>query len=151
MKQVFWFLCAIIVPALIGGSLVSVAAQTSSPTPDPFTVQITSIPSSAFNTVIGDISANGRFVVFVSNGNLSTEKTQTGTMRTGIARSFCSITRNVAFSRSRIPRTFQIRYRQSESDSDTEPNSNAESDTKSGANTCESDRWQRSRSTTDLR
>ena len=73
MKQVFWFLCAVIVPALIGGSLVSVAAQTSSPTPDPFTVQITNT-SAAFNSQMGDISANGRFVVFTSNGDVSTEK-----------------------------------------------------------------------------
>ncbi len=74
MKQVFWFLCAIIVPVLFGGSLASVAAQTSSPTPDPFIVQITSIPSAAFNSVMGDISANGRFVVFVSNGDIATEQ-----------------------------------------------------------------------------
>ncbi|HEX5884021.1 MAG TPA: hypothetical protein VFY67_05705 [Pyrinomonadaceae bacterium] len=74
MKQVFWFLCASIVPALIGGSFASVAAQTSSPTPDPFTVQLTSTPNSAFNSVMGDMTANGRFVVFVSNGDVATEK-----------------------------------------------------------------------------
>ena len=75
MKQVFWFLCASIMPALIGGSLASVAAQTSSPTPDPFIVQLTSSPNGAFNSVVSDISANGRFVVFVSNGDMATEKT----------------------------------------------------------------------------
>ena len=75
MKQVFWFLCASIMPALIGGSLASVAAQTSSPTPDPFTVQLTSTPNTAFNSVMGDMTANGRFVVFVSNGDVATEKT----------------------------------------------------------------------------
>ena len=74
MKQAFWLLCACILPVLIGGSLVSVSAQTPSATPDPFIAQITSNPSSAFQTVIGDMSADGRFVVFVSNGNLSTEK-----------------------------------------------------------------------------
>lgn len=73
MKQVFWFLCAIILPVLYGGSLVSVVAQTSSPTPDPFVVQITQAPSSAFNTVMGDVSANGRFAVFVSNADLATQ------------------------------------------------------------------------------
>jgi WD40-like Beta Propeller Repeat len=77
VKQVFWFLCACIVPALLGGSLVSVSAQTSSPTPDPFTVQITSTPNAAFNSVLGDTSANGRFVVFVSNGDIATEKSAT--------------------------------------------------------------------------
>jgi WD40-like Beta Propeller Repeat len=77
VKQVFWFLCAVIVPALIGGSLVSVAAQTSSPTPDPFTAQITNT-SAPFNSQMGDISANGRFVVFTSNGDVSTEKLRDG-------------------------------------------------------------------------
>jgi uncharacterized protein (TIGR03437 family) len=62
-------------PALIGGSLASVAAQTPSATPDPFVVQITSNPAPGFNTAMGDVSANGRFVVFVSNGDVSTEKT----------------------------------------------------------------------------
>ena len=78
MKQGLWLLCASIVSLLLGGSLASVSAQTSSPTPDPFVVQLTSNPSAAFNTSIGDITANGRFVVFVSNGDLSTEKTIDG-------------------------------------------------------------------------
>jgi hypothetical protein len=77
VKQVFWFLCAIIVPALVGGSLTSVSAQTSSPTPDPFTVQLTSTPTTLFNSIVSDISANGRFVVFTSNGDVATEKTAT--------------------------------------------------------------------------
>ena len=77
MKQAFWFLCAIIASALIGGSLVSVAAQASSPTPDPFTVQITNT-SAPFTSIMSDISANGRFVVFTSNGDVSTEKTIDG-------------------------------------------------------------------------
>jgi len=73
VKQVFWSLCAIIVAALIGGSLASVSAQVSSPTPDPFTVQLTSSPTAGFTSLTGDISANGRFVVFTSNGDVSTE------------------------------------------------------------------------------
>lgn len=77
MKQAFWFLCASILPVLIGGSLASVSAQTPSATPDPFVTQITSIPSAAFNTAIGDMTANGRFVVFVSNADVSTERTPT--------------------------------------------------------------------------
>jgi hypothetical protein len=77
VKQVFLFLCAIIVPALIGGSLVSVAAQTSSPTPDPFTVQLTN-STAFFTSRMSDITANGRFVVFTSNGDVSTEKMRDG-------------------------------------------------------------------------
>ena len=72
MKQVFWFVCAIIVFALVGGSLASVSAQTASPTPDPFTVQLTSTPNGAFNSIASDITANGRFVVFTSNGDVAT-------------------------------------------------------------------------------
>ncbi|HKU75350.1 MAG TPA: hypothetical protein VJR02_15675 [Pyrinomonadaceae bacterium] len=72
MKQGFWFLCAIIVAALIGGSLASVSAQVSSPTPDPFAVQLTSSPVSTFNTLSSDISADGRFVVFTSSGDIAT-------------------------------------------------------------------------------
>ena len=72
MKQGFWFLCAIIVAALIGGSLASVSAQVSTPTPDPFAVQLTSSPVSTFTSLSSDISADGRFVVFTSNGNVAT-------------------------------------------------------------------------------
>jgi predicted lysophospholipase L1 biosynthesis ABC-type transport system permease subunit len=64
VKQVFWLLCAIIVLVLTGGSLASVSAQTPTATPDPFTVQLTSTPTALFNSVVSDISANGRFVVF---------------------------------------------------------------------------------------
>ncbi len=73
MNQVFWFLCVSIVSTLACGALSSVAAQTASPTPDPFVVQLTSTPT-AFSTSMGDMSANGRFVVFVSNGDVATEK-----------------------------------------------------------------------------
>ena len=72
MKQVFWLLCAIIVLVLTGGSLASVSAQTPTATPDPFTVQLTSSPTALFNSVVSDISANGRFVVFTSNGDVAT-------------------------------------------------------------------------------
>lgn len=77
MKQAFWFLCAIIVPVFGCGAFSSVAAQISSPTPDPFTVQLTSTPNTAFNQVMGDFSANGRFAVFISNGDVATEKSAT--------------------------------------------------------------------------
>lgn len=74
MKQAFWFLCALIVPAFASGALYSVEAQTSSPTPDPFIVQLTSTPNGAFSNFLSDMSANGRFVVFTSNGDVATEK-----------------------------------------------------------------------------
>src|ERR1043166_1742571 len=78
VKQGFWLLCASIVSLLVGGSLATGWAQTSTATPDPFVVQLTSAPTAAFNTSIGDMTANGRFVVFVSNADLSTEKTIDG-------------------------------------------------------------------------
>src|SRR6266498_2905583 len=42
-------------------------------TPDPFVFQVTSSPA-GFYSLVGDISANGRFVVFQSNGDVATEK-----------------------------------------------------------------------------
>ena len=72
MKQFFLFLCAISVSIVLGGSLSPVAAQ--SPTPDPFVSQLTNVPNTAFGTSIGDMTANGRFVVFVSNADLSTQR-----------------------------------------------------------------------------
>jgi hypothetical protein len=83
VKQVFWLLCAIIVLVLTGGSLASVSAQTPSATPDPFTVQLTSTPTAAFNSIVSDISANGRFVVFTSNGDVATVKTDTRNNKDG--------------------------------------------------------------------
>src|SRR6185437_15401630 len=109
VKQVFWFLCAIIVSAFVGGSLASVSAQTASPTPDPFTVQLTSTPNGAFNSIASDITANGRFVVFTSNGDVATANPRNPT---AIAKSFWQTTRNVAFSRSRIPKTFRFPHLQ---------------------------------------
>lgn len=77
MKQAFRFLCAIILAALANGALSSVEAQVSSPTPDPFAVQLTSAPLAGFNAFVQDMTANGRFVVFESNGDVATEKTAT--------------------------------------------------------------------------
>ena len=73
MKQAFWFLCALMLSLFIDGALHSIEAQTSSPTPDPFAVQLTSSPTGAFSTFAGDMTANGRFVVFTSNGDVATE------------------------------------------------------------------------------
>ncbi len=73
MKQAFWFLCAIVVSVFARGALFSATAQTVSPTPDAFTVQLTSTPTSAFSSFMSDMSANGRFVVFTSNGDVATQ------------------------------------------------------------------------------
>ena len=136
VKQVFWFLCASILPALIGGSLASVAAQTSSPTPDPFVSNSLSSPGPTFSTVMGDISANGRFVVFVSNGDVSTEKTATQKQ--------CGRQSRDLFGRLRAtPHLPDHEYQKrsesstdSESDANAKSNTNAEPDANSGANAC---------------
>ena len=73
MKQAFRFLCAIIVAAVGSGALSSVEAQVSSPTPDPFVSQLTNAPG-GFKANAADMSANGRFVVFISNGDVATVK-----------------------------------------------------------------------------
>jgi len=74
VKQAFCSLCAIIVLTLAGAALCTVRAQTPSATPEPFVIQLTSSPA-AFSSSAGDISGNGRFVVFESNGDVATEKT----------------------------------------------------------------------------
>jgi uncharacterized protein (TIGR03437 family) len=72
VKQVFSSLCAI--STLIGvlGAFSYAFGQTPSATPDPFVVQLTSSPT-GFGSFAGDITANGRFVVFESNGDLDTQ------------------------------------------------------------------------------
>ena len=56
---------------LVAGALSSAQAPASA-TPDPFVSQVT---NSARESFAGDISANGRFVVIQSNGDIATEKT----------------------------------------------------------------------------
>jgi uncharacterized protein (TIGR03437 family) len=73
IRLVIAFLCAAAACMLIAGALTSAQAPASS-TPDPF---VTQVSSSAVNSFAGDISANGRFVVVESNGDISTEKTAT--------------------------------------------------------------------------
>jgi uncharacterized protein (TIGR03437 family) len=73
VKEFFCTLCAIFVITLGVGALSSVQAQTPSATPDPFAVQLTSSPNSSFASFAGDITANGRFVVLESNGNIATQ------------------------------------------------------------------------------
>ncbi len=79
MKQVPGSRCAIVALMLVFGAFSYAAAQTPSATPDPFVAQITTSPAGGtFNPFIsaaGDITANGRFVVIESNGDISTEKT----------------------------------------------------------------------------
>lgn len=74
MKQVLGSKCAIIVLLLAFGAFSSTLGQT--PTPDPFITQLTSSPigvlGNTFMSSGSDISANGRFVVFESNGNVAT-------------------------------------------------------------------------------
>ena len=72
MKVAFRCQCAIAALTLVFGAFSHAQAQTTSATPDPFAVQVTSSPQ-FFYSFAGDISANGRFVVFESNGNLDTQ------------------------------------------------------------------------------
>ena len=57
---------------LVFGAFSYAQGQVSSATPDPFAAQLTSSPV-GFASFAGDITANGRFVVFESNGNLDTQ------------------------------------------------------------------------------
>ena len=73
MKQVLSSICALVVLTLALGAFFSAVAQTTSPTPDPFLSQLTSSPA-GFSSFAKDVTANGRFVVVESNGDISTEK-----------------------------------------------------------------------------
>ncbi|MCA1574887.1 MAG: hypothetical protein LC770_10190 [Acidobacteria bacterium] len=75
MKQASYSLSAMIVLALAGGGFSSSWAQTPSATPDPFLIQLTSSPS-GFRTTANDITTNGRLVVFESNGDLATDRSE---------------------------------------------------------------------------
>ena len=72
MKLVFRSQCAIAALMLVFGAFSYARGQAASATPDPFVAQLTSSPG-GFYSFAGDISANGRFVVFESNGNLDTQ------------------------------------------------------------------------------
>jgi uncharacterized protein (TIGR03437 family) len=58
---------------LVAGALTSSAQSTTTSTPDQFLAQITHGPA-GIDSNAGDMSANGRFVVFESNGDVSTLK-----------------------------------------------------------------------------
>ncbi len=77
MKQVSSSRCAIFALVLIFGAVSYTFGQTPSSTPDPFITQLTSssagVLGAPFLSSATDMSANGRFVVFESNGNVATE------------------------------------------------------------------------------
>jgi uncharacterized protein (TIGR03437 family) len=75
VKPAFRVFCALAVFVLASGAFSLTQAQTASPTPDAFVIQLTSSPTPLFINFAGDISGNGRFVVFESNGDLATQKT----------------------------------------------------------------------------
>ncbi|HKS30071.1 MAG TPA: hypothetical protein VJS44_19770 [Pyrinomonadaceae bacterium] len=83
MKQGLRLLSAAVLLFILLGAANLSYAQTATPTPTPlpgvdtFITQLTSGPVTR-NSFVGDISANGRFVVFESNGDISTEKTVDG-------------------------------------------------------------------------
>ncbi len=68
--------CALIVLTLASGAFFPASAQTPSATPEPFLSQITS-SIAGFNSFAKDVTANGRFVVVESNGDIATEKIPT--------------------------------------------------------------------------
>ena len=80
IRLVIAFLCAAAACMLIAGALTSAQGPASS-TPDPFVTQVSNSQrvsaTNPVNSFAGDITANGRFVVIESNGDIATEKTAT--------------------------------------------------------------------------
>src|ERR1044071_1673309 len=78
LRLIIAFLCAAAACMLVAGALTSAQSPANS-TPDPYVAQITnSVRASLGNPVnsfVGDTTANGRFVVIESNGDIATEKT----------------------------------------------------------------------------
>ncbi len=77
MKQVLSSQCAIAALMLVFGAFTYTYGQAPSATPDPFVTQLTAstlgVPGNTFLSSATDITANGRFVVFESNGNVATQ------------------------------------------------------------------------------
>ncbi|HEY5884886.1 MAG TPA: hypothetical protein VIT88_09385 [Pyrinomonadaceae bacterium] len=77
MKQVSSSRCVIAALVLVFGAVSYGYGQTPSSTPDPFVTQLTSTPAGGignpFLSPATDVSFNGRFVVFESNGNVATD------------------------------------------------------------------------------
>lgn len=81
MKQGFRLLSAAVLFFIVYGAANLSYGQTPTPTPTPppgVDTFVTQLTSSARNSFAGDISANGRFVVVESSGDISTEKTVDG-------------------------------------------------------------------------
>src|SRR2546428_12483996 len=75
MLRLFYaFLGAVAACMLVAGALSSSAQSTTNFTPDPFVSQVTSSTRDSF---AGDMTANGRFVVIESSGDIATEKVAT--------------------------------------------------------------------------
>ena len=92
MKLAFCSRCAIAALMLVFGALSYAQAQTTSPTPDPFAVQVTSSPA-GFYSFAGDTTANGR-LSSLSQMVIWTHKVHVTPM--GIAKSSYSIMPNGA-------------------------------------------------------
>ena len=77
MKRVLSYQCAFAALMLVLGAFSYASGQTPSATPDPFITQITSSGAGGtfnpFRSSASDISGNGRFVVFESNGDVATQ------------------------------------------------------------------------------
>ena len=77
MKRVLSYQCAFAALMLVLGAFSYASGQTPSATPDPFLTQITSSSGGGalnpFRSTASDISGNGRFVVFESNGDVATQ------------------------------------------------------------------------------
>ena len=80
IRLVIAFLTAAAACMLVAGALTS-AQSPSTSTPDAYVTQVTSSNRLSATTQVGsfasDMTANGRFVVIESNGDISTEKTAT--------------------------------------------------------------------------
>src|SRR5262249_23031868 len=81
IRLVIAFLCAAAASMLVAGALSSSAQSTSASAPDAYFTQVTNSNRSSSTNQVGsfasDTSANGRFVVIESNGDIATEKTAT--------------------------------------------------------------------------
>src|ERR1041385_8502062 len=102
LRLVIAFLCAGAACMLVAGALTSAQSPASS-TPDSFVTQVTnSVRFSSTNPVnsfAGDTSANGRFVVIESNGDIATEKTATRNNQDGNREIFLIVSRRSLLSR----------------------------------------------------
>src|SRR5260370_30406563 len=73
LRFVLAFLCAAAACMPVAGAFSSAQSPATS-TPDPFVAKITHAPAGRDSSA-GDTSANGRFVVIESDGDIATEKT----------------------------------------------------------------------------